>query len=166
MYFFQPPGELPSLGRRSALRIAEPWFCSLDIPPAAVYRKLFAMKIFPLAAGAGLLGLTYLFWPQPAPQALPIAGPPPPAPPVPFLVKAKVKEIWEQTLKLRSATAAGDKDPAETRIQLAVQDIEESLARGGVHGRGATLEVVRAAAVECGFNEGQVQAVVSSFSDK
>ncbi len=113
-----------------------------------------------------MAALAHFFGRQPElPNPPTIASLPAPAPPppVPFFIKAKVKSVWEQHLKLNAATSRGDAEPAETRIRIAVEDINERLLSDGVHRSEEILAIVRAAALEVGFNEGQTEALVAVF---
>lgn len=115
-----------------------------------------------LVAAVILSGIAYwssprLEEPKPTPSAAPATIK------VPFLVKAKVGTILEQQRKIALAGSRGDVAAAETRVRLAVRDIKARLVSDGVHQEAAMLEVVRAAAHQCGFSDQEASAVVAAF---
>jgi hypothetical protein len=121
------------------------------------------MRLLPLAtAGSILAGIAYFSSTPAAPDS-----PADPAKPklidAPFVVVSKVRVIWEQHLKLSAATSRGDKQPAQTRIRLAVEDIKEKLLADGIHEEADLIEVVEAAALQAGLNERQCASVVAAF---
>ena len=122
------------------------------------------MRLLPLAtAGSILAGIAYFSSSPSKPEtvAAPAAEPKPIR--VPFLVTSKVRAIWEQHLKLSAATSRGDAQPAQMRIHLAADDIREKLLTDGIHEQAEIIEVVKAAALQAGLNEGQCAAVVAAF---
>lgn len=99
----------------------------------------------------------------PLPPELPPSSAKPTPIKVPFVVVSKVRVIWEQHLKLGTANSRGDRQPAQTRIRMAAEDIREKLLSDGIHSETEMIEVVEAAAVQAGFNERQRAAVVAAF---
>jgi hypothetical protein len=120
------------------------------------------MRILPLAtAGSILAGIAY-FSSTPPPSDIP-TDTTKPLPKVPYVVVSKVRVIWEQHVKLSAANSRGDKQPAQTRIRSAVEDIKERLLSDGIHEEADIIQVIKAAAVQAGLNERQCVAVVAAF---
>ncbi len=123
----------------------------------------------PLLAATGLLCVVgYYQSERRTPDPTPIAEVPPPqeeAVPadVPFLIKAKVRLIWEQHEKLIATTSKGDIDPARTRIRIAVEDIRERLGRDGIRDRLEIERILVAAAAQAGFNGAQTDSILALF---
>lgn len=122
-----------------------------------------------MIAAVILVGLAYVFWPEPVPAENTTSGAgiqsaQAAATLVPYLIKAKVRLIMEQQHRIASARSRGDMEAAEVRIRLAARDIRERLLSDGIHDEAAVREVVRAAAAEAGFNGQQTSAALSAFT--
>ncbi len=108
-------------------------------------RKLLLLLVL------GLLGgITYLAWPEPPPPPVETVATAP-AERVPFLVKSKMRQIINEWKTLASARSAGDRHACWTKINLAVQSIEERLHADGVFAAGAMRSSMLAAAEELGY---------------
>lgn len=123
-----------------------------------------------MLAATGLLCVVgYYHAERPTPEPAPIADVPPQqeeaAPDVPFLIKAKVRLIWEQHEKLIATTSKGDIDPARTRIRIAVEDIRERLGRDGIRDRFEIERILTAAAAQAGFDGAQTDSILALFRE-
>jgi len=123
----------------------------------------------PLLVAAGILcSVGYYHSKYRAPAPAPVTDTLPPqeeALPVdvPFLIKAKVRLIWEQNEKLISSTSKGDIGPARTRIRMAVEDIRERLGRDGIRDYSEIERILTAAAAQAGFNGAQTDSILALF---
>ena len=112
------------------------------------------MRKLSLVLGLVLLGgVAYFTWPdeQPPPPVETVAPAAEPAERVPFLVKSKMRQIINEWKRLASARSAGDRHACWTKINLAVQSIEERLHADGVFAAGAMRSSMLAAAEELGY---------------
>jgi hypothetical protein len=107
-----------------------------------------------LALGVLLLGgVAYLAWPEPAaPPTEPSDEVARPADRVPFLIKAKTRQLFEEWEKLAASTSVGDRQASRTKINLAVQAIRERLHADGLFSAAALQDAVRTAAAELGYH--------------
>jgi hypothetical protein len=129
------------------------------------------MRSLPLLAAAVILtGFAYWFLrpseipPEPpAESTASIAHPETPPPPVPFLIKAKVRAIHEQLAVISRSTSRGDIGPAQVKIGLAVEDIKERLQSDGIRDEASMLSAVRAAAAAAGFSEVESDEIAAAF---
>ena len=117
-----------------------------------------------LSLGLGLLllgGIGYVAWPEPpAPPAQPVNGGSKPVELVPFLVKAKTRQIFEEWQKLAAAKSAGDRQAGWTKINLAVDAIRERLHADGRFAPGALHKAMESAARELGYEGKQATHVI------
>ncbi len=81
---------------------------------------------------------------------------------VPFLIKAKTRQIFEEWEKLAVSTSVGDRQASQTKIKLAVQSIRERLHADGLFSPGSLPEAMRMAAAELGYEGKHVAHVMSA----
>ena len=108
-------------------------------------------------------GIAWLSWPRaksPEPVIAPAAQPP--ATPVPFLVKVKVKAIMAEQRRIFVGGSRADIEAAQTKIRIFAQDIRERLASDGIHDDGAVHRVIRAAAAEVGLDPQQAASAYAA----
>jgi hypothetical protein len=138
------------------------------------FKRKAAMRKLPLWIALVILaGVAYLAWPDPrgsssSAAATQEAGALPPhgtAREVPFLVKSKTRQIFEEWKSLARARSAGDREAVWIKINLALEAIRQRLHRDGAYAPGAMREAMLAAAREMGLDERGAAHVINTMLD-
>lgn len=113
---------------------------------------------------AALAGVTYVSWPPPpaledGPPASSLANV---EEPVPFLVRAKMRQILAEWKNLAVARSAGDRNAAWIKIELAVNDIRQRVRSDGGLADGAVRQAMLAAARQLGHTGSQSGYVIDA----
>lgn len=117
-----------------------------------------------------LAGVAYLAWPTATggSSATDVVNAPyadPTAEQVPFLIKAKTRQIFEEWTSLSRARSVGDREAVWVKINLALEAIRQRLHRDGSYAPGAMREAMLAAAKEIGYDERGAAHVISTVLD-
>lgn len=106
-------------------------------------------------------GIGYVTWPKPpTAPARPVSVDSKPAERVPFLVKVKTRQIFDEWQKLDVARSTGDRQASWTKINLAMDEIRRRLHSDGLFASEAVREAMRSAAREIGYQGQQVAHVI------
>jgi hypothetical protein len=120
-----------------------------------------------------LAGVAYLAWPDPRGSSSSAAAareagalsPDGAAREVPFLVKSKTRQIFEEWKSLARARSAGDREAVWIKMNLALEAIRQRLHRDGAYAPGAMREAMLAAAREIGLEERAAAHVFNTVLD-
>ena len=131
-------------------------------PRVGRFMRVIAMRKFSLWIALVILaGVAYVAWPTASGVSSgssaadssdsPSADPAPVQ--VPFLVKSKTRQIFEEWTTLSRARSTGDREAVWVKINLALEAIRQRLHRDGAYAPGAMREAMLTAASEIGYDE-------------